>query len=276
MSQRKRIWGWFFYDWACQPFYTLMLTFFFAPYFATVAADFFISSGMETEASKAKAQTMWSICLSASGLFIGISAPILGAIAGITNRVSIGTSVLLPTLRNPGHLLQTVNTVNSISGGRLILGLGMGGAFNDAQKQEWTNAGIDYRTRRARFEEILQIIDLSRNNDYVNFEGQYYKLSGMGLVQRSKIDYKVIIAAHARHKLNKQFARAARYGDGFISKLEFKKRRSKRKVKPFNNQTPWQELSRLTVGQLEDGACIKTRSKYTNIVEKKGTPRHSH
>ena len=86
MSQRKRIWGWFFYDWACQPFYTLMLTFFFAPYFATVAADFFISSGMETEASKAKAQTMWSICLSASGLFIGISAPILGAIADTSGR----------------------------------------------------------------------------------------------------------------------------------------------------------------------------------------------
>ena len=81
MSKRKRIWGWFFYDWACQPFYTLMLTFFFAPYFATVAADYFIASGMETEVSKAKAQTMWSICLSASGLFIGISAPILGAIA---------------------------------------------------------------------------------------------------------------------------------------------------------------------------------------------------
>ena len=39
MSQSKRIWGWFFYDWACQPFYTLMLTFFFAPYFATVAAE---------------------------------------------------------------------------------------------------------------------------------------------------------------------------------------------------------------------------------------------
>ena len=64
--------------------------------------------------------------------------------------------------------------------------------------------------------------------------------------------------------------------DVLISELEFKKRRSKRKVKPFNNQTPWQELSRLTVGQLEDGACIKTKSKYTNSVEKKGTPRHSH
>jgi len=64
--------------------------------------------------------------------------------------------------------------------------------------------------------------------------------------------------------------------DVLISNLEFKKRRSKRKVKQLNNQTPWQELSRLTVGQLEDGACIKTRSMYTNIVEKKGTPRHSH
>ena len=58
--------------------------------------------------------------------------------------------------------------------------------------------------------------------------------------------------------------------------MEFKKRRSKRKIKPLNNQKPWQELSRLTVDQLEDGACIKTRSIYTNIVQKKGTPRHSH
>ena len=64
--------------------------------------------------------------------------------------------------------------------------------------------------------------------------------------------------------------------DLLISVKEFKKRRSKNKIKIINNQTPWQELSRLTVGQLEDGACIKTRSVYNRIVEKKGTPRHSH
>ena len=64
--------------------------------------------------------------------------------------------------------------------------------------------------------------------------------------------------------------------DLLISANEFKKRRSKNKIKIINNQTPWQELSRLTVGQLEDGACIKTRSVYNRIVEKKGTPRHSH
>ena len=64
--------------------------------------------------------------------------------------------------------------------------------------------------------------------------------------------------------------------DLLISANEFKKRRSKNKIKIINNQTPWQELSRLTVGQLEDGACIKTRSVYNRIVEKKGIPRHSH
>ena len=64
--------------------------------------------------------------------------------------------------------------------------------------------------------------------------------------------------------------------DALISNMEFKKRRSKRKIKPLNNQTPWQELSRLTVDQLEDGACIKTRTIYPYIVQKKGTPRHSH
>ena len=61
-----------------------------------------------------------------------------------------------------------------------------------------------------------------------------------------------------------------------ISKSEFKKRKLKRKLKPLNNQTPWQELSRLIVGQLEDGACINTRSTYLNITKRKGVPRHSH
>ena len=64
--------------------------------------------------------------------------------------------------------------------------------------------------------------------------------------------------------------------DVLISKNEIKKRRQRKKIKKLNNQTPWQELSRLTVGQLEDGACIKTKSTYTDIVLKKGTPRHSH
>ena len=64
--------------------------------------------------------------------------------------------------------------------------------------------------------------------------------------------------------------------DLLISKKEFQKRRKKRKIKKLINQTPWQEISRDHVGQLEDGACIQSREIYLDISEKKGIPRNSH
>jgi dihydroxy-acid dehydratase len=64
--------------------------------------------------------------------------------------------------------------------------------------------------------------------------------------------------------------------DLLISKKEFQNRRKKRKIKKLINQTPWQEISRDHVGQLEDGACIRSREIYLDISEKKGIPRNSH
>jgi len=64
--------------------------------------------------------------------------------------------------------------------------------------------------------------------------------------------------------------------DLLISTTEFKKRRKKKKLPKLVNQTPWQEISRDTVGQLEDGACINSRGVYLDIVKKKGIPRNSH
>jgi len=64
--------------------------------------------------------------------------------------------------------------------------------------------------------------------------------------------------------------------DLLISQSEFKKRRKKKKLLKIDNQTPWQEIFRNTVGQLEDGACIKSRSQYLDVATKKGIPRNSH
>jgi dihydroxy-acid dehydratase len=64
--------------------------------------------------------------------------------------------------------------------------------------------------------------------------------------------------------------------DLLISAAEFKKRRKKKKLPKLVNQTPWQEISRNTVGQLEDGACINSRGVYLDIAKKKGIPRNSH
>jgi len=72
---QRRIWGWYFFDWANQPFNTLLLTFIFAPYFAaSVAPD------------PVTGQQMWGWMLTATGLTIALCAPVLGAVADSAGR----------------------------------------------------------------------------------------------------------------------------------------------------------------------------------------------
>ncbi|MDJ0995295.1 MAG: MFS transporter [Dinoroseobacter sp.] len=73
-SMRKRVWGWMMFDWASQPYATLILTFIFAPYFTTVVGD------------PVQAQIMWGYAMSVSGVIIACLAPVLGAVADGTNR----------------------------------------------------------------------------------------------------------------------------------------------------------------------------------------------
>jgi len=66
---RRRIWGWWFFDWAAQPYATLLLTFIFAPYVKDLLGD------------GSAAQAAWGYGVGAAGLVIAICAPMLGSIA---------------------------------------------------------------------------------------------------------------------------------------------------------------------------------------------------
>jgi len=81
VSQKKRVWGWMMFDWASQPYNTLLLTFIFGPYFAEIVSTNLIGNGMAEGLAKAKAQAYWGWGLAISGLIIAITAPILGAFA---------------------------------------------------------------------------------------------------------------------------------------------------------------------------------------------------
>ncbi|MEL6838617.1 MAG: MFS transporter [Pseudomonadota bacterium] len=83
---KKRIWGWMAFDWASQPFYTLGLTFIFGPYFAAVAADYYLGTGLAEDAAKAQAQSIWSAGQTIAGLIIAFTAPFLGAFADNSGR----------------------------------------------------------------------------------------------------------------------------------------------------------------------------------------------
>lgn len=83
---KKRIWGWYFFDWASQPYNTLLLTFIFAAYFAEVASNSYMASGLDEEAAKAAAQAFWGTGLTVAGICIAILSPIAGAIADGSGR----------------------------------------------------------------------------------------------------------------------------------------------------------------------------------------------
>lgn len=71
---RRRIWGWWFFDWASQPYNTLLLTFIFGPYVVKIIGD------------GADAQTIWGYGVGAAGILIAIVSPLLGAIADRAGR----------------------------------------------------------------------------------------------------------------------------------------------------------------------------------------------
>ncbi|MCC0027838.1 MAG: MFS transporter [Zhengella sp.] len=70
---RKGIWGWMLFDWAAQPFFTVVTTFIFGPYFISRMAS-----------DPVAGQAAWGFAVAAGGLFIAILSPVLGAIADHT------------------------------------------------------------------------------------------------------------------------------------------------------------------------------------------------
>ncbi len=86
MSNRNRIRGWMMFDWASQPYSTLLLTFLFGPYFSEIVAARAIADGAGPEAARAAAQSAWGWGLASAGLAIAVLAPFLGAIADTRGR----------------------------------------------------------------------------------------------------------------------------------------------------------------------------------------------
>lgn len=83
---RKRIWGWWFFDWASQPYATLLLTFIFSIYFSEVARGHFAAQGADAMQAGAQAQALWGWALAGAGVVIAVLAPVLGAVADRSGR----------------------------------------------------------------------------------------------------------------------------------------------------------------------------------------------
>ncbi len=95
---------------------------------------------------------------------------VLTMIASHTIKLNLGTAVLITPLRNPALLAKTAATLDSISRGRLELGVGMGW-----QEEEYHTAGVPFEKRSEIFWETLEICKLLWEKSPASFEGNIYK-----------------------------------------------------------------------------------------------------
>lgn len=95
---------------------------------------------------------------------------LLTMIASHTTKLHLGTAVLIAPLRNPALLAKTAATLDSISKGRLELGVGMGW-----QEEEYHAAGVPFEKRSEIFWETLEICQLLWKNSPASHKGNIYK-----------------------------------------------------------------------------------------------------
>jgi alkanesulfonate monooxygenase SsuD/methylene tetrahydromethanopterin reductase-like flavin-dependent oxidoreductase (luciferase family) len=95
----------------------------------------------------------------------------LAWLAGVTDRVELGPLVACTAFHPPGVLARMAATVDEVSGGRLVLGLGAG--WNEVEFEAF---GIPFEKRVARFEEAFTIIRHLAAGERVTFEGEHYRV----------------------------------------------------------------------------------------------------
>jgi alkanesulfonate monooxygenase SsuD/methylene tetrahydromethanopterin reductase-like flavin-dependent oxidoreductase (luciferase family) len=147
----------------------------------------------------------------------------LAYLAAITERVRLGTAALLPALRHPVVLAHEIATVDQISRGRVVLGLGVGWSLPSAEL-EWAACGADHKRRARRLEEHIEVWRMLWRGEPITHQGTDLTLSDhtIGPLPWHPGGPLVLITAGNRGEmLAASFDRFARLGDGILSTYLF-------------------------------------------------------
>lgn len=132
----------------------------------------------------------------------------IGAMAATTNHLKFITSVYILPLRHPFVAAKAIGTASVVSGGRVILGGGIGW-----MREEFDALGSDFTTRGARTEEIITILRLLWTGRMVEFEGRHYRFDPVQMSPAPPGPVPIYLGGESERALD----RAARLADGYIS-----------------------------------------------------------
>ncbi len=150
----------------------------------------------------------------------------LSFMAGLTSKIKLGTGVMILPQRHPLYVAKELATLDLISTGRAILGIGSGWCA-----EEFGALGLDFRQRGKRTDEAIQALRMLWRDDPSTFEGTHFSFHRIRSFPKpvQKGGVPILVGGHSHAAAR----RAARYGDGFfplmpivdtdVSKIEFVK-----------------------------------------------------
>jgi probable F420-dependent oxidoreductase len=129
--------------------------------------------------------------------------------AAVTGRMKLGSAVFLTALRSPVHLAKSLATLDQLSGGRLIVGVGLGG-----DPKIYPAYGLSAEHRAARFAEGIELMKRLWTEPRVTFNGQFFKLDQAAMEPKpmQRPHPPLWFGAHHANALR----RAVALGSGFI------------------------------------------------------------
>jgi probable F420-dependent oxidoreductase len=139
------------------------------------------------------------------------SITLLASYAGITSRIKLGTAVYLLALRSAAVAAKVTATLDALSNGRLIFGVGVGGE----NPKEFELAGVPHRERGARVTEAIDVVRALWRDTPATFKGRFSSFEGVSIAPKpvQKSGPPIWLGGRSDAAL----ARAGRQGDGWVS-----------------------------------------------------------
>lgn len=132
----------------------------------------------------------------------------LAFVAAVTERIALGTSVLVLPMRHPVLHAKIIASIAQLAGGRFILGAGVGW-----MREEFEVLGADFARRGKRIEEQVALMRALWSGDYIDHEGEFYHLDGW--VSRPAPPRPVPVWFGGAQPVS--FRRAGRIADGWLA-----------------------------------------------------------
>ncbi|MGH2757796.1 MAG: LLM class flavin-dependent oxidoreductase, partial [Actinomycetota bacterium] len=134
--------------------------------------------------------------------------PLLAAFAAVTERIELGTGVVLAPFHDPIRLAEDYAVVDQVSGGRVICGLGIG--WRD---EEFRAFDVDTKSRTRRLREIVEILKLAWSGERFDYDGKHYAYSSIAVTPKPARPIPVLVGGFADNAIR----RAGRIADGYLS-----------------------------------------------------------